>query len=332
VKKLAIIGAGSWGTALAIALAPRFDQITLWTRDDSFANELLETRTNRRYLPGVRLPDNVQPTAGLDCALSGSGIVLSAVPSRFLRALYESMSRYVTPEMCLVSATKGIENGTLLRMSELIEQVIAPRFTPRVAILSGPTFAKEIAEGEPAAVVVAAREAVLASHVQAAFAGPSLRLYTSCDVAGVEIGAALKNVIAIGAGICRGLGLGGNSVAALITRGLAELTRLAIALGGEARTLSGLAGLGDLVLTATGDLSRNRFVGLQLAAGKTLSEILAGMTQVAEGVDTCQAARELSRRAGVHMPISEAMYEILYQGKPVNLAIRELMERPLTSE
>lgn len=332
MNKLAIIGAGSWGTALAFALAPRFDQVTLWARDPSFANELLETRINRRYLPGIRLPDNVQPAAGLDCAVSRAAIVLSAVPSRFLRALYERMSPYLMPEMCLVSATKGLENRTLMRMSELIEEVLSPRFTPSVAVLSGPTFAKEVAEGEPAAVVIAAREAALAEQVQTAFSGPSLRLYTSCDVIGVEIGAALKNVIAIGAGICKGLGLGGNSVAALVTRGLAELTRLAVALGGEARTLSGLAGLGDLILTATGDLSRNRFVGLQLAVRKPLPEILAGMTQVAEGVDTCHAARELSRRAGVHMPISEAMYEILYQGKPVTLAIRELMERPLTSE
>ncbi|MFZ0592744.1 MAG: NAD(P)H-dependent glycerol-3-phosphate dehydrogenase [Bryobacteraceae bacterium] len=332
MNKLAIIGAGSWGTALALTLSPRFGEIALWARDPSFAEELLETRINRRYLPGIRLPDNVQPTAGLDYALRGAAIVLSAVPSRFMRALYESMHPHVTPGMCFVSATKGIENVTLMRMSELIEQVLSPRLMPRVAVLSGPTFAKEIAEGEPAAVVIAAREAALAGRIQAAFSGPSLRLYTSCDVIGVETGAALKNVIAIGAGICRGLGLGGNSVAALITRGLAELTRLAVALGGEARTLSGLAGLGDLVLTATGDLSRNRFVGLQLAAGKPLSEIVAGMTQVAEGVDTCRAARELSRTARVHMPISEAMYEILYRGKPVAVAIRELMERPLTSE
>jgi glycerol-3-phosphate dehydrogenase (NAD(P)+) len=242
------------------------------------------------------------------------------------------MLPHISPEMCFISATKGIENGTLLRMSSLIEEVIAPHFSPRIAVLSGPTFAKEIAEGEPAAVVIAARDSKLASAVQAELSGPSLRLYTSNDVIGVEIGAAMKNVIAIGAGICHGLGLGSNSVAALVTRGLAELTRLAVRLGGEARTLSGLAGLGDLVLTATGALSRNMFVGTQLAHGRSLTEIYGSMTQVAEGIDTCRAAHALSRKVNVEMPIAEAMYEILYRGKPVQSAIRELMERPLTSE
>jgi glycerol-3-phosphate dehydrogenase (NAD(P)+) len=199
-------------------------------------------------------------------------------------------------------------------------------------VLSGPTFAKEVAAGEPAAVVIASGEGELASRVQVAFSGPVLRFYTSRDVVGVEIGAALKNVIAIGAGICHGLGLGGNTLAALVTRGLAESTRLAVALGGEARTLAGLAGLGDLVLTSTGDLSRNRYVGVQLANGRTLEEIVTGMDQIAEGVDTCKAAQELARKTGVEMPIAEAMYEILYAGKPVRRAIQDLMERPLTNE
>jgi glycerol-3-phosphate dehydrogenase (NAD(P)+) len=201
-----------------------------------------------------------------------------------------------------------------------------------VAVLSGPTFAREVAAGEPAAVVIASAHGDLAAQVQRAFSGPALRFYASRDVVGVEIGAALKNVIAIGAGICHGLGLGGNSVAALVTRGLAELTRLAVALGGEARTLAGLAGLGDLVLTSTGDLSRNRYVGLQLAKGRELPEIVAGMDQIAEGVDTCKAVHELAQKTGIDMPISEAMYEILYGGKPVRQAIRDLMDRPLTSE
>lgn len=332
MNRLAIAGAGSWGTALAIILAPRFEKVSLWARQPAIAAELRETRLNIRYLPGFRLPNNVEPTNDLVELLTGASIVLSAVPSRYLRAHYCDMLPHITPDMTFISATKGIENGTLLRMSSLTEEVIAPRFSPRIAVLSGPTFAKEIAGGEPAAVVIAASDSKLASSVQAALSGPSLRLYTSTDVIGVEIGAAMKNVIAIGAGICHGLGLGSNSVAALVTRGLAELTRLAVRMGGEARTLAGLAGLGDLVLTATGSLSRNKFVGTQLAAGKLLPEICASMTQVAEGVDTCRAAHELSRKAGVEMPIAEAMYEILYCGKPVRSAIRELMDRPLTSE
>jgi glycerol-3-phosphate dehydrogenase (NAD(P)+) len=332
VSRLAIIGAGSWGTSLAIVLAPRFDKIALWVRQPSIAAEMRDTRLNSRYLPEFHLPNSVEPTADLAIALNGASLALSAVPSRYLRALYCDMLPHITAEMCFISATKGIENGTLLRMSRLIEEVVAPRFPPKIAVLSGPTFAREVAGGEPAAVVIAASDPELASSVQVALSGPSLRLYTSSDVVGVEIGAAMKNVIAIGAGICHGLGLGSNSVAALVTRGLAELTRLAVRLGGEPRTLAGLAGLGDLVLTATGSLSRNRFVGTQLAAGKSLPEICASMTQVAEGVDTCRAAHELSMKVGVEMPIAEAMYEILYRAKPVQAAIRDLMDRPLTSE
>jgi glycerol-3-phosphate dehydrogenase (NAD(P)+) len=332
VKRLAVVGAGSWGTALAIALAPRFDDVRLWARDPKLACEMARTRENPRYLPGFRLPGQVEPTGDIEYGLRDSGIVLTAVPSRYLRTLYDGMAPLLVPGTCLVSATKGIENGSLLRMSEVIKQTLSTRYAPRVAVLSGPTFAKEVAAGEPAAVVIAAESVNFASEIQAHLSGPNLRFYASDDVIGVEMGAALKNVIAVGAGICHGLGLGGNSVAALVTRGLAELTRLAVALGGKARTLSGLAGLGDLVLTSTGDLSRNRYVGLELAAGKSLDAILAGMTQVAEGVDTCRAVHDLARRSSIEMPISEAMYDILYRHKPVRQAIRDLMERPLRNE
>jgi glycerol-3-phosphate dehydrogenase (NAD(P)+) len=332
VSRLAIIGAGSWGTALAIALAPKFREISLWGRDPESMDHMATCRENSRYLPGFVLPKNVSPVGDLRLALADTPIVLSAVPSRYLRGIYGQIKAHAYPEMRFVSATKGIESVTIRRMSQVIEEELGPPFRMRVAVLSGPTFAKEIAAGKPAAVVIAAADAELASCIQLAFSGPKLRFYTSEDVIGVEIGAALKNVIAIAAGICHGLGLGGNSVAALVTRGLAELTRLAIALGGKAKTLSGLAGLGDLVLTATGDLSRNRYVGLQLAAGKSLDQILGEMEQVAEGIDTCRAAYTLSREAGVSMPISDAMHEILYERKPVAVAIRELMERPLTSE
>ena len=332
MSRLAILGAGSWGTALAIVLAPKFDVVALWARDAELAEQVRHTRENCRYLPGFRIPENVLCSPGLAHVLNDSEIVLSAVPSDHTRGLFERLRPHVSPSMRFVSATKGIENHSLLRMTEVIADVLRPQFTPRVAALSGPTFAKEVAAGEPAAVVIASRDAALAADVQSAFSSPTFRLYTSEDVAGVEIAAALKNVIAIGAGICKGLGLGSNSVAALVTRGLAELTRLAVALGGKSRTLAGLAGLGDLVLTATGDLSRNRFVGLQLGAGKSLPEILAAMTQVAEGVHTCRAARDLARRASIEMPIVEKMHEILYEQKPAATAIRELMERPLTSE
>lgn len=332
MTQLAIIGSGSWGTALAMALAPRFDRIVLWARDPELARDMARTRENRRYLAGFVLPPQVEATSSLADAVEGMPMVLTAVPSRYLRAQYQALLPFLSPEIVFVSATKGIENGALLRMSELIEDTLGSMFTPRVAVLSGPTFAKEVAAGEPAAVVIASADPDLACRVQLAFSGPALRFYTSRDVVGVEIGAALKNVIAIGAGICHGLGLGGNSVAALVTRGLAELTRLAVALGGQERTLAGLAGLGDLVLTSTGDLSRNRYVGVQLAHGRTIGEIVTGMDQIAEGVDTCKAVHELAQRMGVDMPISEVMYEILYLGKPVRQGIRDLMDRPLTNE
>jgi glycerol-3-phosphate dehydrogenase (NAD(P)+) len=332
VNRLAILGAGSWGTALAIVLAPKFEAVRLWARDPALAARIEQTHENSRYLPGFQIPDNVLCSSVPADVLQKAGIVLSAVPSDHTRALFERLHPHVSGAMSFVSATKGLENRTLMRMSEVIADTLRPQFMPRVAVLSGPTFAKEVAAGEPAAVVIASKDAALAAAVQSAFSSPTFRLYTSGDVVGVEIAAALKNVIAIGAGICKGLGLGSNSVAALVTRGLAELTRLAVALGGKPRTLAGLAGLGDLVLTATGDLSRNRFVGVQLGAGKPLPEILAAMTQVAEGVSTCLAARDLARRAGIEMPIVEKMHEILYEKKPTATAIRELMERPLTSE
>jgi glycerol-3-phosphate dehydrogenase (NAD(P)+) len=244
----------------------------------------------------------------------------------------EKVRPHVSVASFFVSTTKGIEDNTLCRMSEVIFQALRLEDKARIAVLSGPTFAREIAAGEPAAVVIASEASALASHIQQSFSTSELRFYTSTDVAGVEIGGALKNVIAIGAGACNGLGLGSNSVAALVTRGLAEITRLAVALGGLPRTLSGLAGLGDLVLTATGDLSRNRFVGTELGKGRKLDEILAGMTMVAEGVSTCRAAYQLALRHGVDLPIVSKMYEVLYRAKSPREAIRELMERPLIAE
>lgn len=332
MRKLAIIGAGSWGTALAIALAPRFEFVSLWGRNPSRIAEICNLRENRRYLPGFSLPEHVEVTAALSVALKEADAALLVVPSEFLRTVLTDARQYLSPHIRFVSATKGIEDGTLFRMSQVILDVLPSSVAPSVAVLSGPTFAKEIAAGEPAAVVVASETAGMPEEIQRDFSTLSLRFYSSQDVIGVELGAALKNVIAIGGGICKGLGLGSNSVAALVTRGLAEITRLAVAMGGNPQTLAGLAGLGDLVLTTTGDLSRNRFVGIQLGQGRDLSHILAGMTMVAEGVGTCRAAYELGQKLGIELPIVNQMYEVLYRWKHPRQAIRDLMERPLTSE
>jgi len=327
--RLAVLGAGSWGTALAIALAPRFDSVRIWARDAELAAELNKIRENRRYLAGVRLPQQALASANAEFVLEQAEIVLAVVPSRYLRQALTEFRNAMPRTATLVSGSKGLELPDLCRMSEVISGVFPQH---PVAVLSGPTFAKEIAAGEPAAVVIASEDLQTAELVQHAFATPTLRLYASTDVVGTELGAALKNVIAIGAGICRGLGLGSNSIAALITRGLAEITRLAVSMGGSPRTLSGLAGLGDLVLTSTGELSRNRFVGVQLGQGQKLEQILAGMSMVAEGVGTCAAAHRLGLSKGVDLPIINKMHEVLYEAKDPRQAIRELMDRPLTTE
>ncbi|HVP00203.1 MAG TPA: NAD(P)H-dependent glycerol-3-phosphate dehydrogenase [Bryobacteraceae bacterium] len=326
---LAIIGAGSWGTALAIVLAPRFDRVRLWVREADLAARIRSSRENDVYLREFSLPANVEIVTDLADALRGANIVLGVMPSHYARGLYTEMLPWIDLSMTFVSATKGIETGTLLRMSQVVAEVTR---APRIAVLSGPTFAREIARGEPAAVVVASTDIQVASEVQAAFSGPTLRLYTNQDPVGVEVGAALKNVIAIGAGVCVGLGLGNNTLAALITRGLAEITRLAVAMGGQQRTLAGLAGLGDLVLTCSGTLSRNRQVGLELAKGRNINEITGSMTMVAEGVETCGAAVGLGAKFGVDLPIIQQMQAVLEHGKPPREALRDLMERSLKGE
>jgi glycerol-3-phosphate dehydrogenase (NAD(P)+) len=330
--RLAILGAGSWGTALAIVLAPRFERIRLWVYEADLAERMRSNRTNDVYLPGPRLPDNVEIVTGIAEALNGADIVLGVVPSHHARRIYRDALPHLDSSMIVVSATKGIETGTLMRMSGVAADVIRERFEPRIAVLSGPTFAREIACGEPAAVVIASSAQDAAVQVQKAFAGPTFRLYTNSDPIGVEVGAALKNVIAIGAGVCHGLGLGSNTQAALITRGLAEITRLAVAMGGQPRTLAGLAGLGDLVLTCSGELSRNRRVGLELARGRTLADIVASMRMIAEGVETCDAGVALGRKFGVDLPIIQQMHAVLHSSKSPREAVRELMERSLKEE
>ena len=332
MNELAIIGAGSWGTALAVVLGPRFDRIRLWVNETDLCERMTLSRENDVFLSGFRLPANVDPIHDLAAVLKGSAIVMSVMPSRFVRAVYGQMLPHLNPGMRFVSATKGIEQSTLLRMSQVIRGVIREQFEPRIAVLSGPTFAKEVARGEPTAVVISSDDHELAASVQKAFSGPTFRLYTNDDPIGVEMGAALKNVVAIGAGICQGLGLGSNAVAALVTRGLTEITRLAVAMGGRPQTLSGLAGLGDLVLTCTGDLSRNRRVGSELARDRSLQEIVSSMTMIAEGVATTSAAVELARRFQVDMPITEQMDCILRGARSPREAIRELMERSLKDE
>jgi glycerol-3-phosphate dehydrogenase (NAD(P)+) len=304
--------------------------VRLWVFEPDLAERLRSTRENELYLPGLQLPANVAVSTDLVETARGASIVLGVMPSRHARRLYTEILALADPDTIFVSATKGLESGTLLRMSQVIENVA--RFAPRVAVLSGPTFAREVARGDPAAVVVAAPEESLAEAVQAAFSGPTFRLYTNPDMIGVEIGAALKNIIAIGAGVCQGLGLGNNSQAALITRGLAEITRLAVAMGGQPATLAGLAGLGDLVLTCGGELSRNRRVGIELAKGRRLEDITGSTVMVAEGVETVDAAVALGRKFGVDLPIILQMHAVLRLGKPPREALRDLMDRSLKGE
>lgn len=334
MKKIAIIGAGGWGTALAIVLAGAKESrpVSLWARENDVLVSLQNGRENAAFLSGFRVPSHVEVTGDLESALRGAGIVIGAMPAAHAREMYSAMLPFLAAEMHFVSATKGLEPETLLRMTEVLTQVTARKFRSPVAALSGPSFAKEVARGDPTAVVVASTDRDTAKEIQREFSSPTLRLYTNEDVIGVELGGALKNIIAIAAGVAEGLGLGHNTIAALITRGLAEMMRLGTALGARRETLAGLAGMGDLVLTCTGDLSRNRFVGVELARGKKLDEILASMRMVAEGVGTTAAARTLAHKADIEMPITEQMFAVLHKGRSPKDALRELMERRLKSE
>jgi glycerol-3-phosphate dehydrogenase (NAD(P)+) len=332
MKKIAIIGGGSWGTALALALGRKGHRIRLWVFEPELVESINHRRRNALYLPEFELPERVSASHALETVLDGAEIVLTVVPSHHCRAVYESMLPSLHPGMLLVSATKGIETASLLRMSEIIRAVTAPVFQARVAVISGPSFAKEVAKGDPTAIVVASEDLELAQLIQQEFSSPALRLYTNTDVTGVELGGAVKNVIAIAAGVCAGLGFGFNSLAALVTRGLSEMTRLAVACGGKRKTLGGLAGLGDLLLTCTGELSRNRSVGVQLGQGRKLSEIVSGTRMIAEGVLTTTATLALARKHQAEMPITEQMDAVLHHGKSPREAIRELMERRLKGE
>jgi glycerol-3-phosphate dehydrogenase (NAD(P)+) len=334
VSRIAILGGGSWGTALAIVLSRtrRKHDISLWVHDPAVAEAIQRDRENRSYLPRHRLPPEVKVTSEMHGAISGARILLGAIPTAHARSVYSSALASVSPGAVFVSAAKGLEPATHQRMSQVVSAVFSPKFNPPFAALSGPSFAAEVARGEPTAVVLATKDPDLASELQEEFAAPNFRVYTNDDVLGVELAGAMKNVMAIAAGVCQGLGLGSNPLAALITRGLAEMSRLAVALGAQPETLTGLAGLGDLVLTCTGTLSRNRQVGIELGKGRALPEILAGMRMVAEGVGTTAALLALAGEVKVEMPITEQVAAILHQGKAPRDAIRDIMERPQKRE
>ena len=327
---VAILGAGSWGTALAVHLARIGHDVRLWARDATLVAEIQDTRRNSRYLPDIAVPDAAVATASLADALQGARFVVVAVPSHGLRSVVQQAAPLIAGDAVLISAAKGLEAGSLARMSQVVEQELTGN-TP-VVVLSGPSFALEVARALPTAVLAASSDAAAAEAVQHVFRGPAFRLYASDDVIGVEIGGALKNVIAIAAGVVEGVGLGHNAMAALITRGLAEISRLASSEGGRRDTLAGLSGLGDLVLTCTGDLSRNRHFGIEIGRGRPVAEVLAGMRMVAEGVRTTGAALALGMRHGIELPITAQMAAVLDGRRTPREALEALMLRPQKSE
>ncbi len=331
-KRVAVIGAGNWGTALSLTLANLGHSVRLWAYEKEIVESIRSRHENELFMPGVRLPKSIVATGEFDRALEDAEFLLTVMPSHVCRDLYQQMLSHLRPEMIIVSATKGIDTQHLMRMSEVISSVIGSRFAPRLTVLSGPSFAKEVVRGDPTAIVVASEDREAARLVQSALSSRTLRLYTSNDVVGVELGGAVKNVIAIAAGVIEGLGLGHNPTAALITRGLAEITRLACACGGRRETLAGLAGMGDLVLTCTGELSRNRSVGVELGRGRKLFEIIGSTRMVAEGVRTTGATVALAAQHQIEMPITRQVHRILEGEVSPREAIRELMERTLKDE
>jgi glycerol-3-phosphate dehydrogenase (NAD(P)+) len=330
MRKVTVLGAGSWGTALAIHLGRIGHDVRLWARDPELAAEMAAARTNRAYLPEAAFPPGVTVTPALDEALAGADVVVSAIPSHGCRAVMRSASAHVPSGAIIVSATKGLENDSLCRMSEVIAQELGA--SRPIVVLSGPSFASEVARDLPTAVLAASCSAEAADAVQADFRGPYFRLYGSADVIGVEMGGAMKNVIAIAAGVVEGVGLGHNAAAALITRGLAEITRLACAAGARRETLAGLSGLGDLVLTCTGELSRNRRVGVELAHGRALADILSRTRMIAEGVRTTHAVLALGARHGIELPIAIQMDAVLSGRSDIRSALDALMLRPQRAE
>jgi glycerol-3-phosphate dehydrogenase (NAD(P)+) len=331
-SRIAVIGAGGWGTALAKVLADKGEAVALWCHGRESFRDISEFRENRLYLRNITLPPNIHATQSLEEAIENKDLVICALPSHVVRQVFSQASARLGPATTLLCGTKGLEEQSLLTMAELFSDILGAEHRARHAFLSGPTFAIEVARQLPAAVTVAAYDESVARVIQQVLSTPSLRVYTSLDVIGVQIGGVVKNVIAIAAGISDGLKLGQNARAALMTRGLAEMTRLAVRMGADPLTLAGLPGLGDLILTCAGDLSRNRAVGLQIAAGRTLEEITGSTRMIAEGVRNTRSLYALARRLAVEMPIVEQMYEVLYGRKRPAEAVHDLMQRSLKAE
>ena len=329
-EKISIIGAGSWGTALAIHLAGKFSQISLWVYEQDLCDTLTHTRENKWFLPGYLLPENIQPTSSLQSAIQGQSLILLVVPTHVIRETLSQIKPFLAKDYLLVCASKGIENDTLFTTHQIIQDVL--NIDNSVSIISGPTFAKEVASGVPSALVASAETLATAKQVQELFTTDKMKVFTSTDLIGVEIGGALKNVIAIATGISDGLGLGFNTRAALITRGLVEISRIGTKLGARPETFYGLTGLGDLVLTCTGDLSRNRQLGIQLGKGKSLKEITENMKMVAEGVLTVKSAYSLIKKFNVQAAIMEETYRVLYENKSPGQALEDLMKIEISTE
>ena len=331
-RSIGVIGAGGWGTALSKLLCEKGLEVTLWCHGDRSYQEILEKRENRSYLPGIALPASLNVTRSIQEAALAKELVICALPSHRVREVMQGAASHVAREAILLCGTKGIEEETLLTMGEVLSEIFGESKTERLSFLSGPTFATEVAQGLPTAVTVATLTESVGRQVQETLSTQSFRVYTSKDVVGVQMGGVVKNVIAIAAGISDGLALGYNARAALITRGLAEMTRLAVKMGGDPLTLSGLPGLGDLIVTCTGELSRNHKVGIQIAQGKKLNEILSEMQMVAEGLRNARSVYLRAKQLGVEMPIVEQMYRVLYEGKKPLEAVAQLMQRSLKAE
>lgn len=331
-NKIAVIGAGAWGTALAMLLADNGHDVTLWMYEKDLAEETVRTRENRVYLPGFTLPASLKITSSLESAVRDMPVILSVVPSHTVRAVTRQFAPFLAENAVIISASKGIEIETLMPLSDVFKDILAPQHHNNLCFLSGPSFAKEVAQKMPTAVALAAYDPAVAKRVQKIFSSPYFRVYTNSDVIGVELAGSLKNVVAIAAGVLEGLGYGYNTMAALLTRGLAEMARLGMAMGGSLPTFSGLAGMGDLVLTCTGGLSRNRTLGTRLGKGEKLDEIMSTAKTVAEGVKTTKAARNLAKKYNVEMPVVEEVYKLLYEGKDPKTTVMDLMSRELKGE
>jgi glycerol-3-phosphate dehydrogenase (NAD(P)+) len=331
-EKIGVIGAGAWGTTLAMLLADKGHEVTLWMYEKDLADETARTRENRVYLPGFTLPSSITVTSSMEAVAANKTLVLSVVPSHTARTVAKQFAPLLSKNAIIVSASKGIEIDSLMPLSDVFRDILSKELHNRLCFLSGPSFAKEVAQKMPTAVALASYDPAIGRKAQEIFSNAYFRVYTNPDVIGVELAGSLKNVVAIAAGVLEGMGYGYNTMAALLTRGLAEMARLGVAMGGNLQTFSGLAGMGDLVLTCTGGLSRNRTLGVRLGKGEKLNDIMSSVKTVAEGVKTCRAARDLAKKYNIDMPVVDEVYQILYEGKDPKRAVKDLMARELKGE